>query len=117
MGALSSVQDPEIRRPITEIGMVKNVSVEGKNVQVDIYLTVEGCPLRQEIVNRVTNAVKKINEKGEIEINLDRHHPDSEKTTPELSPHELIKQILADERKTLSLLEDVEKLIQKEIPK
>lgn len=61
--------------------------------------------------------VKKTNDKGEIEINLDRHHPSSEKVTPDLSPHELIKQILDDERKTLSLLEDVEELIKKEIPK
>ena len=44
MTALATVQDPEIRRPITEIGMVKNVSVTDLNVQVDIYLTVEGCP-------------------------------------------------------------------------
>jgi len=34
-----------------------------------------------------------------------------------LSPHELIKQIIDDEKKTLSLLDDVEKLIRKEIPK
>ncbi len=71
MTALASVQDPEIRRPITEIGMVKNVSVADLNVQVDIYLTVEGCPLRQEIVNRVTNAVKKIDENANVKVDLD----------------------------------------------
>ena len=46
MSALSTVQDPEIRRPITEIGMVKNVEVQDKNVLVEIYLTVSGCPLK-----------------------------------------------------------------------
>jgi ATP-binding protein involved in chromosome partitioning len=71
MTALATVQDPEIRRPITEIGMVKNVSVTDLNVQVDIYLTVEGCPLRQEIVNRVTNAVKKVDEKANVKVELD----------------------------------------------
>ena len=71
MTALATVQDPEIRRPITEIGMVKNVEVIDLNVQVDIYLTVEGCPLRQEIVNRVTNAVKKIDEKANVKVDLD----------------------------------------------
>ncbi|NBO78689.1 MAG: MRP family ATP-binding protein, partial [Actinobacteria bacterium] len=71
MTALATVQDPEIRRPITEIGMVKNVSVTDLNVQVDIYLTVEGCPLRQEIVNRVTNAVKKVDEKANVKVDLD----------------------------------------------
>jgi ATP-binding protein involved in chromosome partitioning len=71
MTALATVQDPEIRRPITEIGMVKNVAVSDLNVQVDIYLTVEGCPLRQEIVNRVTNAVKKVDEKAHVKVDLD----------------------------------------------
>ncbi len=71
MTALATVQDPEIRRPITEIGMVKNVEVIDLNVQVDIYLTVEGCPLRQEIVNRVTNAVKKVDEKANVKVDLD----------------------------------------------
>ena len=71
MTALATVQDPEIRRPITEIGMVKNVAVSDLNVEVDIYLTVEGCPLRQEIVNRVTNAVKKVDEKANVKVELD----------------------------------------------
>lgn len=71
MTALATVQDPEIRRPITEIGMVKNVAVTDLNVQVDIYLTVEGCPLKQEIVNRVTNAVKKVEEKAIVKVDLD----------------------------------------------
>jgi len=71
MTALATVQDPEIRKPITEIGMVKNVAVTDLNVQVDIYLTVEGCPLRQEIVNRVTNAVKKVEEKANVKVDLD----------------------------------------------
>jgi len=51
------------------------------------------------------------------DYNLDIKNPNDEEETLDLSPHELIKQILDDERKTLTLLEDVEKLIQKEIPK
>ena len=49
--------------------------------------------------------------------NLDISNPNDVEETIDLSPHELIKQIIDDEKKTLSLLEDVEKLIQKEIPK
>jgi metal-sulfur cluster biosynthetic enzyme len=48
MTALATVQDPEIRRSITEIGMVKNVEVTGQDVLVEIYLTVSGCPLKEE---------------------------------------------------------------------
>ena len=44
--ALARVNDPEIQRPITELGMVKSVDVgrHGK-VRVEVYLTVAGCPL------------------------------------------------------------------------
>ena len=44
--ALAGVNDPEIHRPITELGMVKNVDVAADGtVRVDVYLTVAGCPL------------------------------------------------------------------------
>src|SRR2546421_390133 len=43
--ALARVNDPEIRRPITELGMVKNVAIapDGR-VRVEVYLTVARCP-------------------------------------------------------------------------
>ena len=47
--ALAGVQDPEIRRPITELGMVKDVRIDGGAVHVEVYLTVAGCPMREEI--------------------------------------------------------------------
>ena len=40
--ALARVEDPEIHRPITDLGMVKSVDIEGDRVRVAIYLTVSG---------------------------------------------------------------------------
>ena len=51
------------------------------------------------------------------EYNLDISNPNDVEETIDLSPHELIGQIIDDEKKTMSLLTEVEKLIQKEIPK
>ena len=51
------------------------------------------------------------------EYNLDLHNPLDTEETVHLSPHELIQQIITDEKKTLKLLTDVENLINKEIPK
>ena len=48
--ALAEVEDPEIHRPITELGMVKGVRIDGGAVHVDVYLTVAGCPMRDEII-------------------------------------------------------------------
>ena len=57
------------------------------------------------------------NDKGEIEVNLDIKNPSDVEESIDLSPHELIQQIISDEKKTLGLLEDVENLINTEIPK
>lgn len=51
------------------------------------------------------------------DYNLDIKNPNDKEETIDLSPHELIGQIISDEKKTLKLLEDVEELIKKEIPK
>jgi ATP-binding protein involved in chromosome partitioning len=55
--ALRPVEDPELRRSIVDLGMVRAVEVRGDTVAVQIALTVAGCPLRNEIQNRVTGAV------------------------------------------------------------
>jgi ATP-binding protein involved in chromosome partitioning len=56
--ALADVNDPEIGRPITELGMVKSVEISpAGEVAVGVYLTVAGCPMRDTITSRVTAAV------------------------------------------------------------
>jgi ATP-binding protein involved in chromosome partitioning len=57
--ALSKVDDPEIRRPITELGMVDDIYVDGSGrVAVRILLTVVGCPMREKLTNDVSAAVR-----------------------------------------------------------
>ena len=49
--ALAGVIDPELRRPITELNMVKSVTVADDGaVHVEIYLTTGACPKKSEIV-------------------------------------------------------------------
>jgi ATP-binding protein involved in chromosome partitioning len=55
--ALRPVEDPELHRSIVDLGMVRNVAIDGGRVQVLVALTIAGCPLRNEITQRVTNAV------------------------------------------------------------
>jgi len=59
--ALAGVNDPEIRRPITDLGMVDDVTVAGDGgVDVRILLTVSGCPMRERLVSDVTAAVSEV---------------------------------------------------------
>ncbi|MEY9843977.1 Mrp/NBP35 family ATP-binding protein [Streptacidiphilus sp. MAP5-3] len=70
--ALATVQDPEINRPITELGMVKSVAVdEAGAAKVAVYLTVSGCPMRETITNRVSDAVGRVPGISSVEVELD----------------------------------------------
>jgi ATP-binding protein involved in chromosome partitioning len=72
MQALAGVLDPEIRRPITDLGMVKNVEVAPDGaVRVDVWLTVSGCPLRDTITREVTGAVAKVSGVTSVRVELD----------------------------------------------
>ncbi len=55
--ALRPVQDPELHRSIVDLGMVRQTSIEGATAKVLVALTIAGCPLRNEITQRVTGAV------------------------------------------------------------
>ncbi len=58
--ALAGVNDPEIKRPITELGMVDAVDISASGeVSVRVLLTVAGCPMKDRLTRDVTAAVGK----------------------------------------------------------
>ncbi|OIV35224.1 sodium:proton antiporter [Mangrovactinospora gilvigrisea] len=70
--ALATVQDPEIHRPITDLGMVKSVDIaEDGRVAVAVYLTVSGCPMRDTITTRVQEAVGRVDGVTGVDVELD----------------------------------------------
>jgi ATP-binding protein involved in chromosome partitioning len=70
--ALAGVRDPEIRRPITELGMVKGVEVSPSGaVMVGVYLTVAGCPMKDTITRDVTAAVAPLDGVTGVRVDLD----------------------------------------------
>jgi len=67
--ALRPVEDPELHRSIVDLGMVRNVDVRADgSVGILIALTIAGCPLRNEIQNRVTGAITPL---GVTSVSLD----------------------------------------------
>ncbi len=69
--ALHTVEDPEIHRPITDLGMVDEVSADEQNrVFVRILLTTGGCPLRDRLRNDVTAAVQAVDQVSEVRVEL-----------------------------------------------
>ncbi|HEX6421396.1 MAG TPA: Mrp/NBP35 family ATP-binding protein [Acidimicrobiales bacterium] len=67
--ALRPVEDPELHRSIVDLDMVRRIAVDGEQVGVTVALTVAGCPLRAEITNRVTSAVRALD--GVATVDLD----------------------------------------------
>ncbi|MDQ3177125.1 MAG: Mrp/NBP35 family ATP-binding protein [Actinomycetota bacterium] len=55
--ALRPVEDPELHRSIVDLGMVRSIEVEGCSAAILVALTIAGCPLRNEIQRRVSDAV------------------------------------------------------------
>jgi ATP-binding protein involved in chromosome partitioning len=70
--ALGKVIDPELRRPITELNMVKSIDVGADSaVHVEVYLTTAACPKKTEISERVTQAVADVPGTGAVKVTLD----------------------------------------------
>jgi ATP-binding protein involved in chromosome partitioning len=55
--ALEQVIDPELKRNVVELDMVRDVRIEGEEVTVGIALTVAGCPLRASFEEQVATAL------------------------------------------------------------
>jgi ATP-binding protein involved in chromosome partitioning len=74
--ALRAVNDPEIGRPIEDIGMLQQIEVDGGQVRVHVLLTIEGCPLRDRITQEVTAAVQPIAGVERVDVSLTPMSPE-----------------------------------------
>jgi ATP-binding protein involved in chromosome partitioning len=76
--ALTGVLDPEIRRPITDLGMVRSVVVSttgttsepGAHVTVGVDLTVAGCPMKSTLIKDVTAAASAVDGVAGVDVEL-----------------------------------------------
>ncbi len=75
--ALHRVRDPEIGKPIDDIGMVDRVDVDGDAVRVHIRLVVAEYPLKGEIERRVTEAVRSVEGVGDVTVSLGAMDPET----------------------------------------
>jgi ATP-binding protein involved in chromosome partitioning len=75
-GALARVIDPELRRPVTELDMVREVDVDGGHVTVRIALTVAGCPLRSSFEEQVQREVASLSGVETVSLEFDVMSPE-----------------------------------------
>jgi ATP-binding protein involved in chromosome partitioning len=76
MRALEGVIDPELKRSVVELDMVRNVGIEGPDVAVTIALTVPGCPLRASFEEQVEEALRPIEGIRSVTLDFDVLSPE-----------------------------------------
>lgn len=78
--ALGRVEDPEIHRPLPDLGMIKSVHADSDGrVTVAVWLTVTACPLRDTIESRVRAEVSEVDDVTSVVVELDVMNDDQRK--------------------------------------
>ena len=66
--ALTTVQDPELHRSITELGMVEELAEVNGDVSIKILLTISGCPMQDRLRGDITTALKNVEGVKSVEL-------------------------------------------------
>lgn len=69
--ALATVEEPDLKKDLVTLNMVKNVKVDGKKVSFEVILTTPACPLKELIRERCETAIhEQVSKEAEISINM-----------------------------------------------
>ena len=71
MNILAGIEDPELKKPLTELDMVKSVAVEGGDVTIEINLTIPGCPMKAKIRDDITSGVSAVDGVKSVQVKFD----------------------------------------------
>ncbi|MBD1867529.1 Mrp/NBP35 family ATP-binding protein [Leptolyngbya sp. FACHB-541] len=91
---LKPVQDPELRKSLVELNMIRNVEIDNGNVSFTLVLTTPACPLRQFIVEECEQAIKTLPGVENISVEVTAETP-QQKSLPDRTGIEGVKNILA----------------------
>jgi ATP-binding protein involved in chromosome partitioning len=79
MEALSKVEDPELRRDLVSLGMIKDLVVKGSDVSLVVELTTPACPLRNQIESDVRQAVEAVPGVKNVDVRMGARVPQGRK--------------------------------------
>jgi ATP-binding protein involved in chromosome partitioning len=91
---LRPVQDPELRKSLVELNMIRNVEIEDGKVSFTLVLTTPACPLREFIVEDCEKAVKKLPGVSNVSVEVTAETP-QQKSLPDRNGVPGIKNIVA----------------------
>lgn len=91
---LKPVQDPELRKSLVDLNMIRNVAIDQGNVSFTLVLTTPACPLRQFIVEECEKAVKTLPGVADVTVEVTAETP-QQKALPDRSGIPGVKNIVA----------------------
>jgi ATP-binding protein involved in chromosome partitioning len=91
---LRPVQDPELRKSLVELNMIRNVQIEDSKVSFTLVLTTLACPLKQFIVEECENAVKTLPGVETVAVEITAETP-QQKSLPDRTGIDGVKNIIA----------------------
>ncbi len=91
---LRPVQDPELRKSLVELNMIRNIKIDGGKVSFTLVLTTPACPLREFIVEDCQKAVKQLPGVSEVAVDVTAETP-QQKGLPDRQGISGVKNILA----------------------
>ncbi len=88
LAALSTVQDPELRRSVVDLGMVRDIEITDDRLAVRLMLTTAGCPLKNRIQSEAEQALTRISGRRSVEVIMDAMSPEEcERLATEVKAH------------------------------
>jgi ATP-binding protein involved in chromosome partitioning len=92
--ALKNVDDPDLKKDLVTLGMIKDLEVDGKNVNFTVVLTTPACPMKEMIHKACVNAVLHfIDKEAIVNVKMTANVTAGKSTTSALLPH--VKNIIA----------------------
>ncbi|MBW4521489.1 MAG: Mrp/NBP35 family ATP-binding protein [Scytolyngbya sp. HA4215-MV1] len=91
---LRPVQDPELRKSLVELNMIRNVAIDQGNVSFTLVLTTPACPLREFIVEDCQKAVRSLPGVQDVKVEVTAETP-KQKELPDRAGIAGVKNILA----------------------
>lgn len=68
--ALDQIIDPELGRSLTQLGLIRQIDIEGGAVHIDLQLTSPSCPYADEFIARIKKNVQTVAGVNEVEVEL-----------------------------------------------
>src|SRR5678809_477362 len=69
--ALSTVQEPDLKKDLVTLNMVRDIQIQGDNVSFTVVLTTPACPLKELIASDCVKAIKNFNESTNVTVNFE----------------------------------------------